>query len=170
MRRLLQLEALPWFEIDGKQSAIHHSKIELALEGLSWHINRYIYICTLRVVCKASWIASLSQPFLLSTACIVLLFDMQSVTLMLLTAVAVYGMPQDKTQSRGALDRRLMNGLGKTPALGWNSWVRSQQEMIPLAYFQCEIRTNSFLESRRLQRSDRSNSYQHRESFHFPWS
>ena len=64
------------------------------------------------------------------------LFDMQSVTLILAAVVAVHGLPLDDAQSHGVLNRRLMNGLGKTPALGWNSWVCFMKDCsIELSYY-----------------------------------
>lgn len=48
---------------------------------------------------------------------------MQSVILTLAAIGAAHALPQAGSEVSGELNRRLMNGLGKTPALGWNSWV-----------------------------------------------
>ncbi|RDL30464.1 Alpha-galactosidase [Venustampulla echinocandica] len=47
---------------------------------------------------------------------------MRSGLLVLAAADIVRSLPQTVSEKPDNLDRRLMNGLGKTPALGWNSW------------------------------------------------
>lgn len=46
---------------------------------------------------------------------------MWSTLLVLVATDAVYGLAFEKSHG---LKPRLDNGLGKTPALGWNSWVK----------------------------------------------
>jgi hypothetical protein len=48
---------------------------------------------------------------------------MRSELLVLAAVGAVHGLPQAEPEAPADLQRRLMNGLGKTPALGWNGWV-----------------------------------------------
>jgi hypothetical protein len=55
------------------------------------------------------------------TSCRVFFFYiliMRSEYLVLAAASVAQGLPQAEE-----LNKRLMNGLGKTPVLGWNSWV-----------------------------------------------
>lgn len=51
--------------------------------------------------------------------------------LTLLSVIAVTALGAEAFPSNAnVLDKRLPNGLGKTPALGWNSWVSSVSKIV----------------------------------------
>lgn len=55
---------------------------------------------------------------------------MQFQTLQLLAALAVASLAAPSGFTETLVNKRLENGVGRTPALGWNSWVSIIMERV----------------------------------------